>query len=622
MKGVNGKILEINLSNKQWKSTNVPEEIYRKFLRGYGLGVWYIYTHQKPNVDPLGPDNTLGIVSGMLNATNYPLSGRFMAVSKSPLTNAWTDSNAGGKFGPKLMRSRYDGIFITGISDKPVYIFIDEDVKIMDASDLWGKLTNETEDILKSRHKGAEILSIGPAGEKLSPISAIITDKGRALGRAGLGAVMGSKKLKAIVAAGNKDIEFYDKNEMVKIIKSFSTAFKNERFQYWHKYGTSGSTDSSTLNGDAPIKNWKGIGIRDFGIENARKISGDVMIKDNVRSYACASCPIACGTIVRRETRYGVVEGHRLEYEGASLFGSSLLNRDLDSIVYSFELCNRYGLDVISTAAAIGFAMECFEKGILSEDEIGFPLKWGNPDGIVRMVELIGKSEGFGKILAQGVKRASEIICKGSEKFAIHVHGQELPAHDPKYMPSVGTTYMADPSPGRHTAGGMGFFEGTVPVPPFELNVKFEKVEKYKYSGKGKYQAIMSNADQVQNSLGFCRFRRIVPEFATMPYIEMIRAATGISFTTDELYKCGERIQNLRQMFNIREGITLMENKIPGRAIGIPPMEDGPLKGITVDIETMVKEYLVSMDWDTETGKPSDKKLEELDLKSIDYGLL
>ncbi len=618
MRGVNGKILEIDLTDKSIKEMKVPEEIYKKFLGGYGLGAWYLNTYQKAKVDPLGPENILGIISGMLNATNYPLSGRFMAVSKSPLTGLWTDSNSGGKFGPKLMQSGYDGIFIKGISDTPVYILIQERrTEILDASNIWGKLTNETEDILKEKYKNSEILSIGPAGEKLSLISSIITDKGRALGRSGLGAVMGSKKLKAIVAMGSKIPEFYDKNEVIEIIKKMSDAFKNERFHYWHKYGTAGSTEVSTLNGDAPIKNWKGIGILDFEEEKAKKISGDNVIKDNIKPYACASCPVACGAIIRRVTRYGIVEGHRLEYEGASLFGSSLLNDDMDSIVYSFELCNRYGLDVISTAAAIGFAMECYENGILTEKDLGYSLNWGNPDSIVKTVELIGKSEGIGKILAKGVKIASELIGKGSEKFAMHVHGQELPAHDPRYMPSVGTTYITDPTPGRHTAGGLGFFEDSVPIPSFNIGKKFEKIERYKYIGKGKYQAFISNADQVQNSLGFCRFRRIVPEYATMPYVEMIKAATGLSYTSEELYECGERIQNLRQLFNIREGFNLSENKIPERVIGIPPLQAGPLKGITINIDTLKNEYLDAMDWDKSTGKPSERKIKELGLESF-----
>ncbi|MGC8585642.1 MAG: aldehyde ferredoxin oxidoreductase family protein [Thermoplasmata archaeon] len=618
MKGVNGKILEIDLTEQKVNVIKLGEEIYRKFLGGYGLGAWYLYTHMKKNVDPYSSDNILGIIPGMLNVTNYPMSGRFMGVSKSPLSNLYTDSNSGGHFGPKLMMSGYDGIFIKGISEKRAYAVIDHDeIYIEKAEDLWGKDTKETEKILKNKYSNSEIISIGKTGERKSPISCIITDFGRALGRTGLGGVMGSKNLKAIVAKGNEKPDLYDPEWVRRIIKGFSNAYKNEKFVYWHKYGTSNSTVRSTLNGDAPIKNWKGVASDEMKIEYIENLKGDEVIKDNVKSYACASCPVACGAIIRRNTRYGFVEGHRVEYEGASLFGTSLLNTDLDSIVYSFELCNRHGLDVISTAAIIGFMMEAYEKGIVTKDQLGFELKWGDPDAIVKSVELIANGEGLGKYMEQGVKKLSEVINKNSESFAIHVHGVELPAHDPRFMPSVGITYIADPTPGRHTAGGLGFFEDTLPQPPFDTGFNFEFIKRYEYKGKGKYHAIMSNAEQVQNALGFCRFRRIVPEYAIMPYPEMIEAATGLKFTKEELYRTGERIQNMRMIFNVREGWVYSENRIPEIVKGTPPLKSGPLKDVTVDLELMVREYFEAMGWDPVTGKPSDTKLKELGIYDI-----
>jgi aldehyde:ferredoxin oxidoreductase len=618
MKGVNNQIIEIDITSKKYEVIPISDDIYSKYLGGYGLGAWYLYTHQKPKVDPLGPDNILGIISGLFNCTNFPLSGRFMAVSKSPLTEVWADSNCGGRFGPKLMQSGTDAVFIKGIAEEPVYIVLEKgQVSFYSAAEIWGKSTVETESILKEKYKGSEVLSIGPAGENLSLFSCIITDYGRALGRGGLGAVMGSKKLKAIVAFGNKTPEFYDREAIKNIIRSFVGAVKELKFQNWHKYGTCGSNEASTLNGDAPIKNWSGIGVIDIGKENAAKLNAEAIIKDNVKSYACASCPIACGALIKRETRYGTVEGHRLEYEGAMLFGPGLMNNDLDSVVTAFEMCNKYGLDIMSTGAVIGFAMECFENGLITELDVGFKLNWGDSDAIVKLVHMIGKGEGFGKVLGLGVKKAAEIIGKGAEKYAIHVHGQELPAHDPRYMPSLATTYVADPSPGRHTAGGIGFFEGLVPVPSFDLGIKFEKIEKYKYTDKGKYQAVISNVEQVQNSLGFCRFRRLVPQYACMPYIDMIHAATGLVFTAEELYKTGERIQNLKHLFNLREGLKIKENVLPSRALGMPPQSDGPFKDLTVDLEVMLREYLEAMDWDLETGVPSKQKLETLSLNDM-----
>jgi aldehyde:ferredoxin oxidoreductase len=615
MKAINNQIGIVEISINKVKIEHVDDEVYKKFLGGYGLGVWYLHTHQRPNVDPLGPENTLGIISGLLNNTNIPMSGRFMAVAKSPLTGTWGDSNCGGHFGPKMMQAGLDGIFINGISKEPVYILIENGkISIHDATDLWGKTTTETEGILKNRHNGSEVLSIGPAGEYMSLISCIITDKGRALGRSGLGAVMGSKKVKAIVAVGNKKADVFDPSTLKSITKSMLNASKDERsaiYKRWHMYGTAGSNEFSALSGDTPIKNWNGIGIIDFGKENAKKLSGEMIVKDNVQSYGCASCPVACGAWIRRETRFGLIEGHRLEYEGASLFGQALLNSDLDSVAMSFELCNQYGLDIISTAAAIGFAMECFEKGMINERDVGFKLGWGDPDAIVKLVHMIGKGEGFGRVLGLGVKKAAEKIGKGADKIAIHVEGQELASHDPKYMPSLATTYLTDPTPGRHTAGGVGFDEGSVPTPVFNINLHFEKLEKYEYKNKGKTHAIMSNMTQVQNALGFCSFSFV---FGTLPYTDMIKSATGLEYTPEELLLTGERIQDMRHLFNLREGLNPARFTIPGRAIGTEPQKDGPLKGITVDIDSMKREYYDAMGWDLETGQINANKKKELDL--------
>lgn len=618
MNALNNKIAIIDVTKKEVKIESVDENIYKKYLGGYGLGVWYLYTHQRQNVDPLGPDNTLGIISGMLNNTNIPMTGRFMAVAKSPLTNTWGDSNCGGHFGPKLMQAGLDGLFITGRSKEPLYLLVSEGkITMHDAGDLWGKTTTETEQILKNRHKGSEVVSIGPAGEYLSLISCIINDKGRALGRSGLGAVMGSKKVKAIVAQGSNRAKLADPENLRTLTKKMLDASKDERsgmYKRWHMYGTAGSNEFSALSGDTPIKNWKGIGIIDFGPENAKKLSGEMIVKDNVQSYACASCPVACGALIRRETRFGVIEGHRLEYEGASLFGQALLNSDLDSVAMSFELCNQYGLDIISTAAVIGFAMECYENGILTEKEIGFPLNWGDSDAIVKLVHMIGRGEEFGKLLGLGVKRAAEKIGKGAERLAIHVEGQELPAHDPKYMPSLATTYLTDPTPGRHTAGGLGFDEGSVPEPIFDIDLHFDKIEKYVYTGKGKAHAIVSNMKQVQNALGFCSFSFV---FGTLPYTDLIRFSTGLKFTPEELLQAGERIQDLRHLFNLREGLNPAKFSIPDRAIGTEPQHEGPLKGITVDVESMKREYYDEMGWDLNTGKIADKKIRELGLPEV-----
>lgn len=616
MKGLFGNILEIDLSNSKIKEIELEEEIYRKFLGGYGLGVWYIYKNLRSGIDPLGSENILGFLPGMFNGTNVPMAGRFMAASKSPLTYTWGDSNVGGYIGPEVKRTGHDAIFIKGSAKEPVYIHIENDVEILDASKYWGKSALETEMELKSIYKNSQVLTIGRPGENLSLISAIITDRGRALGRSGLGAVMGSKKLKALVVKGTKNVEIYDKEKLRTIINKMLEKMnpnKNRAANWWHKYGTIGGNEYSHLSGDTPIKNWKGIGVIDFGPEKAKLISGENVIKDNIRSYGCAQCPVACGAIIKRETKYGIIEGHRLEYEGGGMLGGLLLNGDLDSIVYGFELANRYGYDVISLGAVIAFSMELYENGIIKKEDLGFELNWGNGDSVIKMIEFLNRGEGIAKILNLGVKRASEILGVVGDA-AVHVHGQELPAHDPKYLPSLATTYVADPTPGRHTAGGIGFSEGGKITPVFPIDFDFPKLEKYQYSGKGKAHAIISNQTQVGNALGFCIF---ADSFAPHPFKELINAVTGWDVTNEELLKTGERIQDLRHLFNIREGLKPSEFVLPKRAQGIPPHSDGPLKGITVDVQTLVKEYYQAMDWDLSTGMISKEKLVELGLEEF-----
>ncbi|ADN49894.1 aldehyde ferredoxin oxidoreductase family protein [Vulcanisaeta distributa] len=625
IKGVNGVVGFVNLSTGEIKKIQVPDEVYRNFLGGYGLGVWFLYTHMKPRVDPLGPDNILGIISGLLNASGIPMTGRSMAVGKSPLTGGWGDSNAGGRFGPKLLEAGLDAIFVTGVSEKPVYILIDNgDIHIESASDLWGRNTRETEDELRRRYRGAQVVSIGPAGERLQLIAAIINEYGRAYGRSGLGAVMGSKKLKAIVAVGDKKPEIHDRDLLRQKIKEMLDALKTTRaraYEIWHKYGTISTLDTSVLSGDTPIKNWAGIGVRDYGTKNLERFGTNTVIQDNIKPYGCASCPVSCGAWIRRNTRYGLVDmGHRLEYETASLFGPALLNADQDSVVYVGELCNMYGLDTISTANVVGFAFELYEKGILTEKDVGFPLRWGDPDAVVKLVELIGKAESIGKVLGQGVKRAAEIIGRGAEQYAMHVGGQELPAHHPQFLPGLAITYTADPTPARHTAGGVHWWgEGGKRLwAPFDVGLDLGASPKYDYGDKGRKAAIIAMSTQVENSLGFCQFASQVI-YRTLPYIDLIYAVTGMKYTPQELLKVGHRIHTLRQLFNVREGVNPKKDfKLPRRVL--EPFPEGPLAGVKLteeDVERMREQYWETLGWDPSTGYPRRRTVEELGLAEI-----
>jgi aldehyde:ferredoxin oxidoreductase len=617
MFGVNGKVLWVYLDERKFKEEQIPEEIYRKYLTGYGLGVYILNREMKGGEDPLGPDNILGVMSGIFNGYPVPLGGRLEVVAKSPATGTWGDANCGGKFGPELKNSGFDAIFFKGISREPVYLkIVDGKYSLEDAGELWGKDAYKAEDYLKRIEPKGQALVIGVPGERKLLIASIMNDYGRAAGRSGLGAVMGSKKLKGILVRGTKKIEPFDRNLLNETVKEIQIQFnKNiDLARPWQLYGTTALTDAAHLNGDTPIKNWKGVGLIDFGEENAAKISGTEIAKDKIRSYGCAQCTLACGGHVKRNTRYGQIEGHRLEYEGTGAFGGLNLVSDLDAMAMAFELCNREGLDIISTGAVIAFANECFENGLLTEKEIGFRIGFGDPDALIKMVELIASGEGLGGILGMGAARASEIIGKGSSEFAMHVQGQDLPMHDPKLMPSLATTYLADPTPGRHTAGGIGFDEGGNLTLPFEYPGSGTKIQRYDYKGKGRMQSLSTYGMQIMNATGMCQFSTAVwPN--SYPYLKLFKAIAGWDMTADELMEIGKRIQVARYLFNYRQGMNSWKMIPNGRMVGNPPLKEGPTGGITVDYRTMVKEYLEEVGIG-EDGKPKDLVLKELGMEA------
>ncbi|MGC8561879.1 MAG: aldehyde ferredoxin oxidoreductase family protein [Thermoplasmata archaeon] len=616
MYGVNGKILWVDLDDGSFKEEAIPEEIYRKYLAGYGLGVYILNREMSGNEDPLGPKNILGVMSGIFNSHGVPLGGRLEIVAKSPATGTWGDANCGGKFGPELKNSGFDAVFFRGMSKEPVYLkIVDGKYSLESAAEIWGKNAYATEDYLKKIEPRGQALVIGVPGEKKLLISSIMNDYGRAAGRSGLGAVMGSKKIKGIIVRGTTRIAPFDREMLIQTNKEIQILFnKNiDLARPWQLFGTTSITESAHLNGDTPIKNWAGYGLRDYGEENAKKISGEEIAKDKLRSYGCAQCTLACGGYVKRNTKYGPIEGHRLEYEGTGSFGGLNLNSDLDAMAMAFEICNREGLDIISAGAVIAFANECFEKGILKEEDIGFKIGFGDPDAMVRMVKLIASGEGIGGILGMGTEIASKKIGKSSDKIAMNMHGQDLPMHDPKLMPSLATTYIADPTPGRHTAGGIGFDEGGTLTLPFEYNGSGTKIERYDYEGKGKMQSLSSYGMQVMNATGMCQFSTAVwPN--SYPYLKLMKAIMGWDMTADELMEVGKRIQVARYLFNYKAGVNPWNVTPPGRVIGNPPLEGGPTGGVSIDYQRLVKDYLDEVGIEKD-GRPSDDVLRQLGIE-------
>ena len=420
-RGYIGKLLFVNLTDGTIKEETPEENLYRDFIGGYGIGARILYSRQRGGVDPLGPENILGIITGPLTGTPTPFGCRYVVVGKSPLTGGWGDANCGADFGPHLKFAGYDGVFFSGIAPKPVYLFIDNGkAELKDASHLWGKSTYETEDILQSVHdRTAKVMSIGPAGEKLSLISCIITHKGSAAARSGLGAVMGSKKLKAVVVKGEGKVHIADPEATDELRKEYlPKIMESPARNGLHSFGTCSHTDGSAHSGDTPVKNWGGVGVVE--LPDVSGLSKELFNANVVNRNGCWRCPVACrGSMKEGPGEYKYPAGvKRPEYETAAAFGAMCLNTNAEAIAMANHLCNYYGTDTISTGTIIAFAMECYAHGIITKkDTDGIDLKWGNHQAMVAMIEKLVKREGFGDVLADGVKRAAERIGKGAEAF-------------------------------------------------------------------------------------------------------------------------------------------------------------------------------------------------------------
>jgi aldehyde:ferredoxin oxidoreductase len=605
--GYMGKMLFVDLSTGELKDEALDEKLARDFMGGYGLGARIIFSRQKAGVNPLGPHNMLGFITGVLTGTPALGGSRFVVVSKSPLTGGWGDANSGGDWGPYLKFAGYDAVFFTGIAEKPVYLYI-EDGKagIRDASHLWGKDTYETEDMLKNElGREVRVACIGPSGELLSLISGVSTDRGRLAGRSGMGAVMGSKNLKAIALKGTMKVPVADEKKASEMRKKH-LANMGPRAGFMGSFGTSGLFNMSIEADDTPTKNWAGTGIYDF--PDYKDIGGEAVIARQEKKYGCWHCPVACGGIMKGSTgEYQYDAGvKKPEYETLAMFGSNCLNSNLDSIIKANDICNRYGLDTISAGACIAFAIECYENGLLiKNDTDGIEMTWGNHRSIVAMTEKIAKREGFGDILADGVKIAAEKIGKGSEKYAMHAGGQEIPAHDTRGGNGFAIAYALEPTPGRHTQSGeVPQPEGA--IPELESDPFMQRPETHK---------ACAMIYHVMNACGGCMIAYGDGLANFDQFIESFNVITGWDITREEILKTGERIDNTRQAFNIREGLK-MPFALPDRMMGIPPKTVGPRANVTLP-EDLFIEYLEAMGWDPDSCKPSNEKLLELGLDDV-----
>ncbi|MFO7963757.1 MAG: aldehyde ferredoxin oxidoreductase family protein [Desulfobacterales bacterium] len=657
MNGYLGKVLNVNLTTGSIETEAVPEAVYKNVLSGVGLGAYYLYKHIPADADPLGPDNMLGIVSGLLTNTGSLMTGRWMAVCKSPLTGGWGDANCGGTLAPAIKQCGVDAVFFTGISPHPVYLYMDkETAQLRDAAHVWGKDAVESEKILQNecKTKGTpKVAVIGQAGENQSLISGIVNDGGRISARSGVGAVMGSKNLKAVVLDGSGKTGIHDKDGMKAYSRRFAGKVKNANLPKFLKgsifpimgklqamqkstapsdgmmaamankrFGTIAVNTMGLPNGDSPVKNWSG-SVKDFPFKKYRTLNPDRILARETRKYYCSSCVIGCGGMCRiediRNGRYA--HTHKPEYETCSSFGCGLLNNDLDAVFYINEMLNRAGMDTISAGNTAAFAIECFENGLITEkDTDGLTLKWGDADALIALLEKMVRREGIGDILADGVKSAVSKLGPEFEKFAVHVGGQEPGMHDPKMDPLLGVHFSADPTPGRHTIGAgiyynmMHLWQEVSWAPEVK---KHPKSRDYVPSDEEALKSVaMSAYKELNDGAGGCFFAQIMG-LDHWNLFEMLNFATGWNVSADDYMEIGKRIQTLRQMFNVKHGVLPKDFIMKGRVKGDPPLTGGALKGITLPIEDMVKRHWKQFGWNEETGVPEEHLIRELNIDEL-----
>lgn len=643
-KGYMGKIMIVDLSAGTIDTLSVSPKVYQTFLSGMGLAAHVLYRHIPENADPLGPDNMLGFVSGLLTGTGSLFTGRWMVTGKSPLTGGWGEANCGGSFSPAIKRCGVDGIFFKGISPRPVYLYVDDNrAELRDAHDVWGMDTVETETALLARHVRARVACIGPAGERLSLMSGVSTDKGRLAARSGLGAVMGSKRLKALVLAGKQRIIPHNREEIHRISRLCNkwVQFQPPFLPGWltapvgalmrilpvvltqdgmlykillRKWGTVSMNQMSVEMGDSPIRNWKGTSA-DWGFFKSISSNPDVFTRKETRKFHCYACPLGCGGICRVPGK--LPETHKPEYETVLSFGGFVMNKDMDLVFEINEILNRAGMDTISAGHVAAFALECFEKELITvKDTGGVPLEWGNAESLRWLVDRLISREGIGDVLADGVARAARQIGGEARSFAVHAGGQELAMHDSRNDPGFALHYSVEPAPGRHTNGAGLYYEmyrlwKTVKSAP-KMPMAYLKSGKYKADPRhariGKANSQFMN---VMNAAGLCLFGAFLGADRIRVF-DWLNAATGWHLTPDEYMEAGSRIQTLKQAFNVRQGIRPKSFAIQGRPVGEPPQDKGANKGRSVDLDRLMADYWDALGWDRETGIPSPRQIDAL----------
>ncbi len=611
MQGYFNKKITVDLTRGIIEVKPIPDKIVRSFIGGSGLATRMLYDHIDDNESPDSPQSRLYFSTGPFTGTPIPSSGRHAVVGRSPLTGIFGESDVGGRFGAALKKTGTDLLEITGRSRTPVYLFIsDTQIRLEPGDALWGKDTYQTADRLSDMYgKSVTLSCIGPAGENRVPLASIMHDgsHGRAAGRCGLGCLMGSKNLKAVVASGNKKVPVADPERLNRHIRNMTKRIKSSS-AYLRQYGTSGGLMCLESSGDLPVKNFsKG------RFPEGEQLTGERLAATFLSGrFACGACPIGCGREVNIPSgKYGAVSGAGPEYETMASLGAYCLVDDLEAVCTGNELCNRYGMDTISVGAAIAFAMEGFEKGIItSGDAGGVPLKWGDPSAMLEMIRQIGEARQLGAILGKGVRAAARVIGGGSEKFALHIKGLELPGHDPRAYFSQALSYATSNRGACHLAGLCHGLENSLIIPDLGVHKPFER---FSETGKAGMVVSMQNLMGVFDSLKTCKFL-IYCGITPLDLARCLELVTGQPSDLDYLMTAGERMFQLKRLINCRLGVGPMDDDLPERIK--TPLDEGGTCGRSPDIRQMLKDYYALRDW-TSAGTPSRKRLMRLGLTNF-----
>lgn len=617
MYGFQGTMLTIDLTEAKVLTENLDERFARNYIGGVGFGIRLLYDRLISHVDPLSPENMLVFASGPLGALNFMGSTGISVVSKSPLTGLIGDSDMRGPFGRSLKSCGYDALIIRGKARSPVYVELtDGTVEIRDAAGLWGKTTADVQSTLSHRNeKGWSILSIGPAGERLVKYACISGDVRFFAGRLGMGAVMGSKNLKAIAMMGEKETPIADPQGMKALMKEVHYDVRHDgSCDTLSKYGTWNSTGPSNLKGTLPTKNFQ-----KTTFEKIDQIDGDAMLNNiSAGKRTCPGCPIGCRRVVKSEQPYRVSpEYGGPQYESVAALGPTVLLGDPIAIAKANELCNLYGLDTISTGVTIAFAMECKEKGVLTNKDIGMDLKWGDPEGILELIRMIAFREEAGDLLAEGVRKASQKIGRGSKEWAMHVKGLEVPMHDARGKKGIALAYATAIKGADHeSAMHDDVFERENALP--ELGY-VKAMSRKEYQGK---PLLVKKTQELwgvlSDALPICKFPMAPPRpLKPGRVVSALRLVTGWNVSLEEFLQVGERIFNLGRLFNVREGADRSLDVLPSRFS--EPVPEGGSAGETItkeDLERMLDEYYNLRGW-TKDGVPKEESLIRLNLKDI-----